>query len=154
MATNFTLAQMSTAGNNPVNVDPTDKNGRGVLFFRYVVVDFDRLATSTGTSLAADDTYQIMKLNKNETVLKAGIKVLKVATAAADLDLGMTTLGATAFATAIIIDDNDALPTQTGTQLCSAVHIKADTSDTLDILTTTQSPAGAVIQVWALIARI
>jgi len=154
MATNFTLAQMSTAGNNPVNIDPTEKPGRGVLFFRYVIVNFDNLATSTGVSLAAADTYQVMKFNKNETVLKAGIKVLKVATAAADLDLGFTTLAPTAFAEAIIIDDAHAVPTQTATQLCNAAQISSSASDTLDILTTTQSTAGAIIQVWALIARI
>ena len=153
MATAFTNAQLATAGVKEINIDPTKKPGRSALFVRTVTVNFDNLATSTGVSLAANDTYQVMNLQPNELVISAGIKVLKVATAAADLDLGFVTDGQTAFIEALIIDDADIVPTQTGTMIQNGVAI-GSTSDTLDILTTTQTIAGAVIQVWALIARI
>ena len=153
MATAFTNAQLTTAGMKETNHDPTKKPGRSSLFVRTVTVNFDNLATSTGTALAADDTFQVMNLQPDEFVIAAGIKVLTVATGAADLDLGFVTTGQTAFIEALIIDDADIVPTQTGTMIQNGVAI-GSTSDTLDILTTTVSCAGAVIKVWALIARI
>jgi hypothetical protein len=146
----FTIAQLDTASMRHKDIDPTEKPGRGVLFFRYVTIDFDKLATSAGVSLTNTDTYQIMNLAVGELVLQAGIEVKTVATDGAILDLGFTGGSTLHFGDGQTVNDTDAGQTATAGPLGSAF---VTTADTLDIVTGTQSLAGAVLKVWALIGR-
>jgi len=153
MATAFTLANMDTSKFDIKNSDPTKKPGRGMLHVRSRVINFDTLATATGTALAHSDTYQVFDLAPGDIIIAAGVNILTAATAAATLDLGFTGGTVDYFVDGLAANDTT-LPSQTDGYFNGPAYISA--ADTLDLKEAggAQTLAGCVAQVWALIARI
>jgi len=151
MATAFTIANVLSSGVRVLNHDPTKKPGRGTLFFRSVRLDFDAIATSTGTAVAVNDTYQLFDVAVGDIILMAGINVITACTAAMTADIGFTGSIVDHFMDGFACNAVTMAPTVT-TCLDSPVYIS--TADTLDLIALAQSPAGGVIEVWALIGRI
>ena len=151
MATTFTETQMGLSGSKIKNTPATKGTGSvSPLYLRSRVIDFDRLATATGVALATGDVYPIFAVKVGDIIINSGISVLTAATGASDLDWGFTGGDTTALKEAFIANDNGEVPTQTGIQLST---IRVITADTLDIVATAQTLAGAVLQFWMLLAR-
>jgi hypothetical protein len=150
MATTVTLANI---GQKPIqNIDPTKKPGRGILVLKERILNIDSFPT-----VAASDSYQCIEIKGGETVIDAGIDVLKVATAAngsADLDFakGDTFLDG-------LDTDDISLPTNTDRSTAGGEHITnvisagTSNSDTIDVTFSAHSPAGGIFRVWALVHR-
>ena len=151
MATAFTLANLTSSGITHKNIDPTKKPGRGHLHLRSVRLDFDAIATATGSALAANDTFQLFDLAVGDIVMIVGINVLTATTGAATVDVGFTGSTVDHFIDGYTVNATTMAPTVT-TCLDSPVYIT--TADTLDLITLGQSGAGGVIEVWALIGRL
>ena len=150
MATAFTVAQIASAGSRVVNHDPTKKPGRGTLFFRSVRLDFDAIGSAVG-AVAVNDTYQLFDVAVGDIILMAGINVITACTAAMTADIGFTGSIVDHFIDGFACNAVTMAPAVT-TCLDSPVYISA--ADTLDLKAVAQSPAGGVIEVWALIGRI
>jgi hypothetical protein len=151
MATTFTIANLGQKGLQ--HIDPTKKPGRGILVLKERILDIDKFPT-----VAASDSYQCIEIKGGETVIDAGIDILKVATAAggsADLDFakGDTFLDG-------LDTDDIALPTNTDRSTSGGEHITltlsagTSNSDTLDVTFSAHSPAGGIFRVWALVHRL
>jgi hypothetical protein len=149
----FTISDLQDTLKVPMEVfDPTQKPGRGVIHVLKRTIDFDALATATGTALTNADTYQIFDLQANTIVLAAGINVLVAATNAADCDLGFTGGLTTRFVEGQIMNAIGVSGTYTVTNGCYPIYIAA--VDTLDLVTATQTLAGCTAEVWAVIIRL
>ena len=150
MATTITLANI---GQKPIqNIDPTKKPGRGILVLKERILNIDSFPT-----VAASDSYQCIEIKGGETVIEAGIDILKVATAAngdAQLDFNKSDT----FLDGLDTDDI-ALPTNTDRSTAGCEHITnviasgTSNSDTLDVTFSAHSPAGGIFRVWALVHR-
>jgi hypothetical protein len=149
MATTFTEAQMGKAGAIE-NIDPTKKPGRSQMFIMERTIDFDALATSTGQALATSDVYPIFPVKVGDIIVTSGICVLTAATGASDLDWGFTGGDTTVLCEAFIANDNGEAWTVTNTQLNP---VRVITADTVDIVATTATLAGAVLKFWMLVLR-
>ena len=150
MATAWTKSQVTAASGQDEHIDPTRKPGRGMLHIRKSILDFDKIASEAGGSLAVNDTFQAINVNAGETILLAGINVLTAATAAATGDLGFTGGVVDYFVDGIALNDIT-FPSIT-TSFDGGMYIASN--DTIDLIALGQSPAGGKIEVWALIARI
>lgn len=152
MATSFTAAQMA-AGGMVVKEHSANSGtgGKDHILVRSCIVDFDGLATNTGVALATGDVYPLLPVNVGEVIPSAGIDVLKVATGASDLDFGFTGGDTKAIYEAFIANDNGEVSTVTAIMAKGPIYVI--TTDTLDVVTATQTLAGAVLRFWALILR-
>jgi len=153
MATAFTKAQVnaSKAGREK-NYDPTKKPGRGQLIVRQVRMDFDAIATTSGTALGVSDTYQAIDISEGETIISAWVNIITAATAASDIDLGFTGGDVDA-----LIDGLDANVATKGTKAArgALLPLYMAENDTVDVLESTgaQTLAGCVADVGLLIFR-
>ena len=150
MATNFTKAQVDSSGVATRDIDPTKKPGRGTLHLRTIRLDFDAIATATGTAVAVNDTYQCFDLTAGDIVLSAGMRPVKVTTAACVGDLGFTSGDVDVLVDGCALNDLS-LPAYTRGLLHPIV---SNANDTIDFKAISQSPAGGIVDVWVLIARI
>jgi hypothetical protein len=148
MATTFTSAILTAAKVIPKNFDPTKKPGRSQLIVRQAHMNFDDIATNTGTALAANDVFQCFNVSAGETVISAGVNILKVATGACDIDLGMTDVDG--FVDGVEANDvTETVKAARGVLLPCYIY----SNDTVDIITLTASGAGCIADIWALILR-
>lgn len=158
MATAFTLQQISGTAHNESGQRWRDYTWNGMaggadLIIRRVNINFDAIATATGTALAHSDTYQVMPINAGETVIMCGFDIKTVATGAADMDVGLTGGDTDGFIDGI--EANDASPTVVAAPFGLLSGTTFATADTLDVLEKSgaASLAGCVCTFWALIAR-
>jgi hypothetical protein len=145
---------VANIGQKPLKyIDPTKKPGRGILVLKERILDIDKFPT-----VAASDSYQCIEIKGGETVIEAGIDILKVATAAggsADLDFNLSDKYMDGLDT-----DDISLPTNTDRSTAVAGHITntisagTSNSDTLDVQFSAHSPAGGIFRVWALVHRL
>jgi len=149
MATAFTRANLAASKQNVVNHDPTKKPGRGVLHMRKCRVDFDAIATTTGTALAANDTFQVFDVAPGDVIIAAGGNVITATTGACVIDLGFTGGDVDMLMDGLVANDTS-LPACTR-GILHPVYIA--TSDTVDALTLTASGAGGVVEFWMLVYR-
>lgn len=151
MAITWTIANLGQKALK--HIDPTKKPGRGILVLKERILNIDSFPT-----VAASDSYQCIEIKGGETVIEAGIDILKVATAAngsANLDFAKSDT----FLDGLDTDDI-ALPTNTDRSTAGCEHITnvisagTSNSDTLDIQFSAHSPAGGIFRVWALVHRL
>jgi len=151
MAITWTIANLGQKALK--HIDPTKKPGRGILVLKERILNIDSFPT-----VAASDSYQCIEIKGGETVIEAGIDILKVATAAngsANLDFNKSDT----FLDGLDTDDI-ALPTNTDRSTAGGEHITnvistgTSNSDTLDVQFSAHSPAGGIFRVWALIHRL
>lgn len=142
--TAFTLAQVYASNPAP--------RGYKAGPFRLDVqrINFDQIATDTAVALAHSDTYAAYQIRKNQQIMNAGIKVLKVATAAATISLGFTSGTVDYF-----LDDMrmDSLTGHTIAETNAGRRGYCNTSvgtETIDILEDSgaQTLAGCIIDLW------
>jgi hypothetical protein len=157
MATAFTRAQISGGGlsqySAPVSVHRWRSGTGGDLLFMQTRIDFDALATATGTALALSDTYQIFDVRAGDIVVFMGFDIETVATAAATIDIGFTGGDTDGFIDGITA--NDASPTVVTAPFGLLSGTRIASADTIDALEKSgaQTLAGAVIRFWAIIIR-
>lgn len=154
MATAFTNAQV-VAGSGQPQHHKIDTNGRNIMTIKSQIVNFDGIATASGVALALSDTYQALNIEAGETVITAGVQILKVATGAADIDLGFTGGNEDEFVDGINADSVSSA-SNSGSLLDTVHNIYFAAADTIDILEASAgaSLAGCVVKVWALVVRI
>lgn len=145
MATAWTNAQV-VAGSGIEKEIQISKD----VVIRSITVNFDKIASVSGTALAVNDTFPCLNVRAGETILLAGVNVLTATTAAATGDLGFTGGVVDYFVDGIALNDTT-FPSIT-TSFDGAMYIPS--ADTIDLISLSQSPAGGKIKVWALIARI
>jgi hypothetical protein len=125
----------------------------GDLLFMETRIDFDALATATGTALALSDTYQIFEVRAGDIVVFSGFDIESVATAAADIDIGLTAVDTDGFIDGI--EANDASPTVVAAPFGLLSGTRFAAADTIDALEKSgaQTLAGAVVRFWVIIIR-
>lgn len=150
MATNFTNAQVVTACGQPQN-HKIDAMGRNTMSVYTQLLDFDAIATSTGTAVAVDDTYQALNLAVGDIVLACGVKRITATTAAGTTaDVGFTGVTADYFVDGL---DMKTLTAPTCVN-CMDGQVNLSAADTIDLKILGDSSAGGKCVVWALIIRI
>jgi hypothetical protein len=153
MATAFTKAQVnaSKAGREK-NYDPTKKPGRSAIIVRQVRLDFDAIASTSGTALAASDTYQAIDVSAGETILNAWVNIITAATGAADIDLGFTGGDVDGLVDGVEANDT-AMTVKAARGVLLPLYMTAN--DTVDVLEASggASLAGCVADVGLLIFR-
>lgn len=156
MATTITLAHI---GQKPIqNIDPTKKPGRGILVLKERILNIDSFPT-----VAASDTYECIEIKGGETVVAAGVDVLKVATAA-NGKLDCSIVGTTHASHDEIMNNLDtttaALPTNTdmmtrgGEHITNVISVGTSNSDIINVSFSAHSPTGGIFRVWALVHRL
>ena len=158
MATAFTAKQIHGGGapgtyGAPVDVHKWTGVHGGQLLLMKTRIDFNALATATGTALAHSDTYQIFEVRAGDTVVFMGFDIETVATGAADMDIGLTGVDTDGFIDGI--EANDASPTVVAAPFGLLSGTRFAAADTIDVLekSGTASLAGCVCKFWALIWR-
>lgn len=145
MATAHTIANV-VEGMGPAKQFNINKN----LYIRVQTLNFDKIATAAGSTLAANDTFQIMPLRAGETVLQVGVQVLTASTDAATADIGFTGGDVDFFVDGAALNDTT-FPAGAG-GVYMPMYMAA--ADTLDMITLSESAAGGVCKVFAIIAKI
>lgn len=155
MAITWTIANLGQKALK--HIDPTKKPGRGILVLKERILDIDAF-TNAGLTVAGQDSYQCIEIKGGETVIEAGIDILKVATLAggdAQLDFAKSDTFLDGLDTDVI-----ALPTNTdrstagGEHITNVISVGVSNSDTLDVLFSNHTPAGGIFRVWALVHRL
>jgi hypothetical protein len=152
MATAYSLAQVTSGGGVPVNYDPTTKPGGGMLTVRKAHLNFDKIETATGVTLAIGDTFQVFKVKKGEVIIEAGINVLTGASAGCDWDLGFTGGGANVYGLVDGVEGDDtSFTVKAARGALLPLYMYAD--DTVDLLNITADASSGIVDVWMLVFR-
>jgi hypothetical protein len=157
MATAFTRKQISGGGVGEYGAKTRDHRWRNVtgndLILREIRIDFDALATATGTALALSDTYQIMDVMAGDIVVFMGFDIESAATNAADIDIGLTAGDTDGFVDGI--EANDTSPTVVAAPFGLLSGTRFAAADTIDALEKSgaQTLAGCKARFWAFIIR-
>lgn len=151
MATAFTNAQVVEAGGQPRNYKIGGEGAKNSLTVYVQRINFDLIATQTGSALAANDTFQVFTIRPNEIILAAGIKVNTATTGASVGDLGFTGGVVDFFVDGHVLNSTTG---HGGTTVMDGYFCTSASTETMDLLTLTASGAGGSLDVYYVALRI
>ena len=151
MATVFTTAQMDNLPKETSHSLIKSQGSRDIMVIRSRVVNFDTLATATGATLATGDSGPVLNIKAGELIINAGVDILTVATAAADIDFGFTDGDVDGLVDGVEADDVDFTVKAARGVLLPLYVGTADTADFVEV--GGQSLAACVARFWIMVAK-